>query len=77
MKDYILQRKIARVIAIIACRMGVTRQEALCEFYKSKVSEMLHNPATAMQLMSDGYIADEFMLAKSCAAEQAACSRHK
>jgi len=29
MKDYILQRKIARVIAIIANRMGVTQQQAL------------------------------------------------
>lgn len=65
MKDYILQRKIARVIAIIASRMGVTQQEALCEFYKSKVCDMLHNPATAMQIMSDDYIADEFFLTYS------------
>jgi len=64
MKDYILQRKIARVIAIIANRMGITQQQALCEFYKSKVCSMLHDPATAMQLMSDDYIADEFFIRK-------------
>lgn len=62
MKDYILQRKIARVIAIIANRMGATQQQAICEFYKSKVCDMLHNPATAMQIMSDDYIADEFFI---------------
>lgn len=61
MKDYILQRKIARVIAIIAARLGITQQQALCEFYKSKVSAMMHNPATAMELMSDEYIVDEFL----------------
>lgn len=62
MKDYILQRKIARVIAIIANRMGTTQQQALRCFYDSKVCAMLHNSATAMHLMSDDYIADEFFL---------------
>lgn len=60
MKDYILQRKIARVVAIIASRMNISQQEALCRFYDSKVSEMLHNPKTEMHLMSDEYIADEY-----------------
>lgn len=62
MKDYILQRKIARVIAIIAKRMNVSQQQALYEFYNSRVSKMLHTPATAMHLMSDEYIADEFFI---------------
>lgn len=62
MKDYILQRKIARVVAIIADRLGITQQQALTEFYKSRVAGMLHDPATAMQLMSDNYVADEFLL---------------
>lgn len=62
MKDYILQRKIARVIALISDRLGITQQQALSEFYKSKVSAMMHNPGTAMQLMSDQYIVDEFLL---------------
>lgn len=62
MKDYILQRKIARVIAIIADRLNISQQQALCEFYKSKVATMMHNPATAMQLMSDEFIVDEFLI---------------
>jgi len=61
MKNYILQRKIARVVALIADRMGITQRQALCEFYKSRVCAMLHNPSTEMQLMSDEYIVDEFM----------------
>lgn len=64
MKDYILQRKIARVVAIIASRLGITQQQALSEFYKSKASTMLHNPATALQLMSDEYIVDEFLMGR-------------
>lgn len=64
MKDYILQRKIARVIAIIAERAGISQQQALSDFYESKVCAMLHNPATEMQLMSDDYIADEYFISK-------------
>lgn len=64
MKDYILQRKIARVIAIIAERAGISQQQALKDFYESRVSDWLHNPATAMQLMSDDYIADDFFREK-------------
>lgn len=60
MKDYILQRKIARVVAIIASRLNISQPEALCKFYESKVSDMLHNPKTEMHLMSDEFIADEF-----------------
>lgn len=39
--------------------------------------DLLHNPSTAMQLMSDDYIADEFMLAKSRSGNQAARPRQK
>jgi len=60
MKDYILQRKIARIVALIADRMNISQQEALCRFYDSKVSDMLHNSQTEMHLMSDGFIVDEF-----------------
>lgn len=65
MKDYILQRKIARIIAIIAERQGISQPQALIEFYKSPVCKMLHEPMTEMQLMSDEYIADEFFIANN------------
>lgn len=64
MKEYILQRKIARIIAIIAERSGIPQQQALSDFYDSKACAMLHNPATEMQLMSDDYIADDYFILK-------------
>lgn len=62
MKDYILQRKIARIIAIIAERCGITQPKALAEFYQSRVCEMLHNPKTEMHLMSDEFVVEEFLM---------------
>lgn len=61
MKDYILERKIARIIALIANRLGISQPQALTDFYQSHVCQMLHNPQTEMHLMSDEYIVDEFM----------------
>ena len=62
MKAYTLQHKIARIIAAIADRLNVSQQQALLIFYRSKVGEQLHNPATGLHLMSDAYIIDEFMM---------------
>lgn len=61
MKDYILQRKIARIVALIAKRQGISQQQALVDFYRSRTCAMLHNPATAMHLMSDAYVADDYL----------------
>ncbi|MCQ2125284.1 MAG: DUF3791 domain-containing protein [Fibrobacter sp.] len=65
MKDYTLQHKIARVIAELAVRLNVSQSQALLIFYESKVCMQLHNPETGLQLMSDKYVVDEFMMQRT------------
>ncbi|MCD8388194.1 MAG: DUF3791 domain-containing protein [Bacteroidales bacterium] len=65
MKEYILQRKIARIVAAIALKEGISQAQALLEFYGSKVYNTLVNQATELCLMSDAYIVDEYFLRKT------------
>lgn len=62
MKQYLLWRKTARVIRLLARRLKVSDLQAMNIFYNSKVSEWLQKPDYGMQIMSDAYIVDEICL---------------
>lgn len=62
MNEILLWRKIARVIILLAQRLDVDASQALNIFYNSRVSTLLHDPKSGLQLMSDAYIADEIVM---------------
>ena len=61
MKPYILQHKIARIIAALGAKLGISQPEALIVFYQSKTGSKLHKPETGLYLMSDNYILDDLL----------------
>ena len=62
MRDNVLWRKIARIILLIAQELNINEEEALTLFYKSRVYRMLKDPRYGLQIMSDSYVFDEFMM---------------
>lgn len=59
MKDYILYRKIARVIIQLADELDISPKRAMLLFYRSKVGEQMHDPKYGYQIMSDTYIVND------------------
>ena len=56
MKDYILYRKITRIIMQLAEELAISPHRALLLFYGSEVGQQLHDDKYGYQLMSDTYI---------------------
>lgn len=59
MKDYILYRKIARVIIQLADELDISPKRAMSLFYRSRVGEQMHDPKYGYQIMSDTYIVND------------------
>lgn len=59
MKDYILYRKIARIIMQLSDELHISSKRALLLFYQSTVGQQLHDPKCGYQLMSDTYIVND------------------
>ncbi len=59
MKDYILYRKIARIIMQLAEELAISPHKALLLFYGSEVGQQLHDAKYGYQLMSDTYIVND------------------
>lgn len=59
MKDYILYRKITRIIMQLADELQISPKRALLLFYNSTVGQQLHDPKYGYQLMSDTYIVND------------------
>ena len=60
MRDQVLWRKIARIIVLIKDQLGIPVEKAMDLFYRSHTFELLNNPDTGFQLMSDQYIFEDF-----------------
>lgn len=61
MKDYILYRKMARIVMQLSDTLNVSPKRALLIFYNSKVGQMLHDPKYGYHLMSDTYIVNDII----------------
>lgn len=61
MKDYLLYRKITRIILQLAEELHISTKRALLLFYSTKVGQQLHDPKYGYQLMSDTYIVNDIM----------------
>lgn len=59
MKDYILYRKIARIIMQLAEELHISSKRAMLLFYNSTVGQQLHDPKYGYQIMSDTYIVND------------------
>ena len=61
MKDYLLYRKITRIILQLAEALHISKKRALLLFYSTKVGQQLHDPKYGYQIMSDTYIVNDIM----------------
>ena len=59
MKDYILYRKITRIILQLAEELHISPKRALLLFYSTRVGQQLHDPKYGYQIMSDTYIVND------------------
>ena len=59
MKDYLLWRKMARVILLQAERLDVSPERAMEVFYGSRTCRWLHDPEMQLHIMSDAYIVED------------------
>ena len=63
-QDMILSYQIAGIAYDLAQRLGISPAQALDLFYRSKTCSQLHDKRTGLYLMSNGYIADDFIYEK-------------
>ena len=61
MKDYILYRKMTRVILQLADELQISTKRAMLLFYSSTVGQQLHDPKYGYQIMSDTYIVNDIL----------------
>ena len=58
----LLQRKYARIVKLFAEQTGLTYEQALDFFYKSKTFELISEGVADMHCLSDEYLAEELMI---------------
>lgn len=61
MKDYVFNRKVARIIMQLAQTLDISPERALVIFYATETSRMLHDERYGLQLMSDTYIVNDII----------------
>jgi len=59
MTDQVLWRKIARIVILLADRLGITQERALGIFYNTRTFLLLRNPESGLNLLSDEYIVND------------------
>ncbi len=62
MRDNVLWRKQTSIIILLAKTLQIDTDRALEVYYSTKVSQLLSDPATGLQLMSDQYIVDNILM---------------
>lgn len=61
MRDSVLWRKQSRLVMMLAKEMKITPEEALDVFYSSRTAQLLSDPNTGLQLMSDQYVFEDLL----------------
>lgn len=61
-QDMILSYQIGGIAYELSKRLNISPSQALDLFYRSKTCAQLHNKSTGLYLMSNGYIADDFIM---------------
>ena len=61
MRDYVLWRKQSRIVMLLAKEKNITPEQALDIYYSSRTAQLLSDPNTGLQLMSDQYVLEDLL----------------
>lgn len=61
MRDSVLWRKQSRIVMMLAKEKNMTPEQALDVYYSSRTAQLLANPETGLQLMSDQYVLEDLL----------------
>ena len=61
MRDSVLWRKQSRIVMMLAKEKKIAPEQALDIFYTSRTAQLLANPDSGLQLMSDQYVFEDLM----------------
>ena len=59
MNEFVLYRKMTRIVMQLSEELQISPKRALLLFYSTKVGEQLHDPKYVYQIMSDTYIVND------------------
>ena len=61
MRDSVLGRKQSRIVMLLAKEKNITPEQALDIYYSSRTAQLLSDPNTGLQLMSDQYVLEDLL----------------
>ena len=61
MIDSVLWRKQSRIVMLLAKEKNITPEQALDIYYSSRTAQLLSDPNTGLQLMSDQYVLEDLL----------------
>lgn len=61
MRDSVLWRKQSRIVMMLAKEKNISSEQALDLFYTSHTAQLLSNPDSGLQLMSDQYVLEDLL----------------
>ena len=61
MRDSVLWRKQSRIVILLAKEKNITPEQALDIYYSSRTAQLLSDPNTGLQLMSDQYVLEDLL----------------
>ena len=61
MRDTVLWRKQSRIVMLLAKEKNITPEQALDIYYSSRTAQLLSDPNTGLQLMSDQYVLEDLL----------------
>lgn len=61
MRDSVLWRKQSRIVMMLAKEKNITPEQALDLYYSSRTAQLLSDPDTGLQLMSDQYVMEDLL----------------
>ena len=61
MRDSVLWRKQSRIVMLLAKKKNITPEQALDIYYSSRTAQLLSDPNTGLQLMSDQYLLEDLL----------------
>lgn len=60
----LMWNKIGRIVSLIQKDLGISPEEALDMFYRSRTNQLMRDPSTMLYTLGDRYLADEVMRGK-------------
>ena len=57
----LMWNKIGRIVSLIQKDLGISPEEALDMFYRSRTNQLMRDPSTMLYTLGDRYLADEVM----------------